>query len=88
MCFFLQGFKGFVARYPGLFKKPRNENTEENTERDKSEYDKHIEHWGWVVTLDIMSGGDRTKWDYFLNMNVKAMLNYIAYLKDKKKWQA
>ena len=37
------------------------------------------------MTLDWLSGGDRTKWDYYLNMNVLAFLNTIAFYKDKAK---
>ena len=43
-----------------------------------------VEYWGWYYTLDNLSNNDRTKWDFFLDMNVVAFLNTLAYYKDKQ----
>jgi hypothetical protein len=48
-----------------------------------------------VYTIDNLANNDRTKWDYFLEMNLIEFLNTLAYNKDKqdyiedemKKWQ-
>jgi hypothetical protein len=32
-----------------------------------------------------MSNGDRTKWDYYTEMNVVAFLNYLSYISDKER---
>jgi hypothetical protein len=34
-----------------------------------------------------MSNGDRSKWDYLLDMGVVEFLNYMAYLSDKTKYE-
>ena len=90
MCFFLQGLNQFITRYAGLLGKGKAKDIEEDSEGDTielTEQDKHANHWGWYVTLDILSNKDREKWDYFLNMNIVAFLNYLAFVKDRNKWQ-
>lgn len=34
-----------------------------------------------------MSAGDRSKWDYLLEMGVIEFINYMAYLSDKMKYE-
>lgn len=85
MCFFLQGYRGFTSNYGRLFGKSNEVN--EGEDRERTEQQKHLDYWSWYVTLDNMSGKDRTKWDYYLNMNVVAFLNYLSYIKDRNKWQ-
>jgi tRNA(Ser,Leu) C12 N-acetylase TAN1 len=87
VCFFLQGYRGFVSKYRGLFGKTDEHSEVEVGERVKTEQERHYEYWGWYVTLDSVSNKDRTKWDYYLNMNVVAFLNYLSYVKDRNKWQ-
>ena len=41
-------------------------------------------HWGWFLVLDNLSNSDRTKWDYFLNMNIIEFLNTLCFYKDKQ----
>ena len=45
------------------------------------------EHWGWYCTLDELSKGDVLKFNQLLELNVVEFLNWLAYLKDKNKWQ-
>lgn len=45
------------------------------------------EVYGWLITLDNISNNDRTKWDYFQQMNAVEFLNYLAYVKSKAKEQ-
>lgn len=33
--------------------------------------------------IDRMAGGDRSKWDYFLNMQLVEWLNTVAFFTDK-----
>lgn len=47
-----------------------------------------VKHWGWYYTLDSLSNNDRSKWDYYLDMNVVAFLNTLAYFKDKQDYIA
>jgi len=47
-----------------------------------------VRHWGWYYTLDSLSNNDRSKWDYYLDMNVVAFLNTLAYFKDKQDYIA
>lgn len=88
MCFFLQCYKRFTTSYRGLFGKADERSESDSGERvERTENEKHLDYWGWYVTLDSLSGKDRTKWDFYLNMNVVAFLNYLSYIKDKNKWQ-
>ena len=88
MCFFLQTYREFISNYRGLFGKSNERGEGDDTERvERTEQQKHLDYWSWYVTLDNLSGKDRTKWDYFLNMNVVAFLNYLSYIKDRNKWQ-
>ncbi len=81
----MQGHKKFIGKYSNLFGKKGSKDDVEDVE--ESQHDKHLAYWGWTITIDILAKGDRTKWDYFLDMNIVAFLNYLAFLKDKNKWQ-
>lgn len=70
-----------INSYPRLFKQEQQEDDEGDGEEVRAGF---VTHWGWYYTLDNLSNNDRTKWDYFLDMNVIAFLNYIAYEKDKQ----
>jgi len=39
----------------------------------------------WFFVLDNLSNSDRTKWDYFLEMNVIAFLNTLSFYRHKEK---
>lgn len=39
------------------------------------------------MTLDVLSGGDRSKWEYLLELDVIEFLNYMAFVKDKKAYE-
>jgi hypothetical protein len=41
------------------------------------------EKWGWIATINDMCNNDRTKWDYFFQMNVIEFLNTISFYMDK-----
>ena len=57
-------------------------------ERDTAGQRHYAEHWGRFVVLDQMSGGDRTKWQYLLDMGVIEFLNTMAFYKDKAEMEA
>ena len=73
--------EGLTRSYPRLFKRDEPEDDEGSEQDNRAGF---VAHWGWYHTLDSLSNHDRTKWDYFLDMNVIAFLNYIAYEKDKQ----
>ena len=81
MCFFLQSYRGFVSKYRGLFGKSNERSEGVDTERssERTEQQKHLDYWSWYVTLDNLSGKDRTKWDYFLNLPIIQFLNLLSY---------
>jgi hypothetical protein len=88
VCFFLQSYRRFVSSYRGLFGKANERSENDNGEPiERTEEQKHLDYWSWYVTLDSLSGKDRSKWDFYLNMNVVAFLNYLSYIKDRNKWQ-
>jgi hypothetical protein len=41
------------------------------------------EKWGWIANINDMCNNDRTKWDYFFNMNVIEFLNTVSFYIDK-----
>ena len=88
MCFFLQSYSQFTARYRNLFGKGKPKSDGDSDEVDeRTDEEKHLDYWGWYVTLDKLAKGDRSKWDFYLNMNVVAFLNYLSFVKDRNKWQ-
>jgi hypothetical protein len=79
--FFFKQLSEIIERYKRLFGQGDNETEQESTKGTKPTF---VEYWGWYYTLDNISGNDRTKWEYFLNMNVIEFLNTLAYYKDKQ----
>jgi hypothetical protein len=39
------------------------------------------------LVLDNLANNDRTKWDFFIKMNVVEFLNAISFYKDKQDWE-
>lgn len=84
----MQSYSQFTARYKNLFGKgKRKSDGDSDGDDERTDEEKHLEYWGWYVTIDKLSKGDRTKWDFYLNMNVVAFLNYLSFVKDKNRWQ-
>lgn len=79
--FFFSQLSEIITKYKRLFGQGDGEGEEDVTERAKPTF---VEYWGWYYTLDNISNNDRTKWEYFLNMNVIEFLNTLAYYKDKQ----
>lgn len=42
------------------------------------------EHWGWVTTIDMVSGGNPLKWNEVTDLGVVEFLNIVSYMKDKR----
>lgn len=63
--------------FKGLFSQEGSEEEDGSNESD------FFQHWGWVATLDRLSMGDRTKWDYYLELNARDFCSWMSYLKDK-----
>ena len=79
-------------RYRGLFHTTISEGDAESEvdtdERvEETEEESYFEKWGWVVTLDALSQGDHSKWEYYTNLNVIEFLNIVSFQKDKTAWQ-
>ena len=81
--FFFEQLEQFNSGYVGLFGKADEEVEEDAKERVEG-FEKF---WGWFVVLDRLSNSDRTKYDFFLNMNVVEFLNCISFLKDKTEYE-
>ena len=62
------------------------EDEEADEENEGSNRPGFVKHWGWYYTLDNLSNNDRTKWEYFLEMNVIEFLNSLSYFKDKQNY--
>ena len=71
-----------IKSYAVLFGIEEKE-SDEDTSEGSPEF---VRYWGWYYTLDNLSNNDRTKWDYFLDMNVIAFLNALSYYKDKQNY--
>ena len=76
--------ESLIKSYARLFGLADKESDEDSGEGSPE----FVKHWGWYYTLDNLSNNDRTKWDSFLEMNVVAFLNTLAYYKDKQEYIA
>lgn len=79
-------------RYRGLFHSAVTEGDAESEDDtvegvEKTEEEDYFSKWGWVITLDALSQGDHSKWEYYTNMNVIEFLNIVSFQKDKNAWQ-
>ena len=74
--FFFEDFRKVLSAYESTFKSKESEDSQK------------VREAGWFATLDALSGGDRTKWDYYLDMNMIAGLNYLSFFVVKKKREA
>ena len=83
--FFFSVLGQLTSNYSNLFERTIKTGEQESGELIKR--NGFSEHWGWFITLDNLSNGDRSKWEYFLSMNVIEFLNYLAFVKDKQKHQ-
>ena len=43
------------------------------------------EQWGYMYTVHILCKYDRTKWDYFMEMNIIDFFNYMSLEQDIEK---
>lgn len=87
----MQLHESLIKRYRKLFELGEGEPgypLEEGEVRNEKQAESFRSRWGWFITLDNISNNDRTKWDYFLEMNVIEFLNTLAYYKEKGIWQA
>lgn len=67
----MQLFEGIVGKYPNLFK------------GGQGEPNAFVKKWGWITTINSLAGGDKTKWDYFYEMNVIQFLNLVCFQIDE-----
>lgn len=72
----MSSIDSFNKRYASLFGE-KHEGDDEPSEADKQ--------WGWSLVLHQVSNGRRMDWDYFLDMNIVAFFNYLAFCKDQER---
>lgn len=82
--FFFEELYRLNEGYSGLRGKKQQGSDEGVGENDEESFS---EFWGWQLVLDNLSNHDRTKWDFFLNMDVVEFLNTVSFYKDKQKWE-
>lgn len=82
--FFLDSLGKFDRRYSRIY---HNESVERGEGVEQTSKPPHKEtyydYWGWFIILDTLSGGDFTKWNYFLDIGVVELLNLLSFQKDK-----
>ena len=74
----MQSLSELNKRFGGLFRKP-----DESDDTDDGQTSGGFKRWGWIITLDNLSGGDPTKWNYYRRLNVIEFLTVVSYFKDK-----
>lgn len=47
------------------------------------EANEFYKRYGWIATINDMANNDRTKWDFYFDMNVTEFLNTASFYKDK-----
>ena len=72
------------SKYSALFETKETEQDDEEEETPQQQDTSFVDQYGWLVTVDFLAGGDRSKWDHYFNMGVIEFLNAVAYMKDKK----
>jgi uncharacterized protein YfaT (DUF1175 family) len=86
----LSALRELNGRYSGLFSKESgqgNGESEEDIEEVNQEEESYFQKWGWIITLDSLSQGDHSKWEYYTNLGVIEFLNVVSFQKDKTEWQ-
>jgi hypothetical protein len=78
----LQIFQGIARQYPNLFGGGSSESSEGGEEQSSSGRT-FEEKWGWIATINNMSNNDRSKWDFYFDLNVIEFLNTVVFFKDK-----
>ena len=78
----MQIFQGIARQYPNLFGGGSSESSEGSEEQSTSGRT-FEEKWGWIATINNMSNNDRTKWDFYFDLNVIEFLNTVVFFKDK-----
>jgi hypothetical protein len=87
----LQIFRGVAQQYPNLFGGGVAESGEASEEQQTSGRT-FEEKWGWIGVINNMANNDRSKWDFYFDLNVIEFLNTVVFYKDKseeekRQWQ-
>lgn len=67
---------GITRSYPSIFRAGSGEVEEDVRRKDRPAI-------SWLKTVDNIAGGDRTKWDFFLNMPLVEFLNAVSFQIEK-----
>ena len=86
----MQVLQGIIRSYPNLFGVTDIENNEGSEQRSGQTFG---ERYGWIAVINNMANNDRSKWDYFFELNLIEFLNAVVFFKDKAEedkriWQA
>ena len=74
-----------VRSYKGLFAQDDNAGDTAGSEADGGDEPVTFRsHWGWLATIDDLAKGDRSRWEYYLNMKLLEFFNALAFMKDKQ----
>lgn len=71
--------------YSGLYDKKFDDEENEKPNGLADKEDSFNERWGWIVTLDMLSNNNPTKWDEITDWNVIKFLNTVSYYHEKAK---
>lgn len=72
----MQVLRGIGKQYPNLFERGSEGGTGESGGG-------FWEKYGIIAIINQMANNDRSKWDYYFDMNVIEFLNTIAFHKDR-----
>lgn len=86
----MQVLQGISRQYPNLFGIGSGESTGESEANIGQTFETK---WGWIVAINNLANNDRSKWEYYEDMNIIEFLNTLVFYKDKSeddkiKWQA
>lgn len=79
----MQTLRKLNERFGGLFTRKAGGTDDEGSDNDEGNTTYGFRRWGWVITLDNISGEDPTKWPYYYDLNVIEFLTICSYYKDK-----
>ena len=82
--------QGIAKQYPNLFG-VTSEPTDNESEANSGQTFR--ERYGWIAVVNNMANNDRSKWQYFFELNLIEFLNAVVFYKDKAQedlriWQA
>ena len=86
----MQILQGIIRSYPNLFGVTDTEGSEQSEQNIGQSFN---QRYGWIAVINNMANNDRSKWEYFMELNLIEFLNAVVFFKDKAEedkriWQA